>query len=291
MEVVMEFLNQYSKDDILMILAAYYKTERIRSRAAWDAERGSIKFSILPYSYMIMDKLKVESWEEVQFISRMEFEKWKDKLKTITPQIVRKELQQRIMRKAILLQLEPYKKDLTTIKAYTEFRNRLLETEGISLPSTGKIILYFDSWNNLKEELQLDAESNGKLIYTDEELINILIKYKNKLTPSNWEYYVEHEGIPYLSTFTRRLGKDVVNQYVNPSRHKTAEETLKLLWEHRSNLISVRKWNQYASEHNLPSYTKIYRTFDTQTVNTIKEYLNRPDATFEGLKKIVTPSE
>lgn len=160
-------------------------------------------------------------------------------------------------KESILAILQQHKEHMTGVSPWNVYSKEK------GLPHSQTIIRYFGTWNQAKASLSLEPlKRGGNTLYTEEELLVYLEKYKDKFTTIyEWDDFAMQNQLPYYYTFTRNLGTDVVE-----------EKTRIMVWdkEKLKKLIpqyfpdqppTISKWKNIAKEHNLPSHMMIIRHF------------------------------
>lgn len=166
----------------------------------------------------------------------------------------------------LLEQLKPYKEHITTVRKWDSFAKEH------SLPSSAILINRFDSWDNMKTKLGLP--SNAKKTYTLEELKVIAQEHKNYFTSFNtWNTYSQEHHLPSPATYIQHFEYwNEVKRFLglpneNVKRPGYTKEIIEqVLREHGGNLENRTQWDEYAKEHNLPTYKTLKKFFTWEEI-------------------------
>jgi len=159
--------------------------------------------------------------------------------------------------------LSTHRKHITSVSKWNEY------AEIYNLPPSHEIISVFGSWNGFKKEMGLPVTKTN---YTKEELKQIALKHKDIISRKHrWDKYSKKHGLPASATFIKAFGSwnelkeeiGIVDQEYKDD-HYTKEEIQYILREHGENYQNRTQWDEYAKEHNLPTYKTIrkYLTYD-----------------------------
>lgn len=151
-----------------------------------------------------------------------------------------------------------HKEQLKSVKHWNEYR------KGKGLPHSQTFISRFGTWNAFKEQLSLEInEQNRPQIFSDEELMDILKKYKNQyIGIKEWDQFAERHGFPTHALFLQRLGMDKVYELTGYTSQWTTEQLKQLILMHFPNTPPTQSdWNSLSSKVRLPSYLTVIRRF------------------------------
>lgn len=167
-----------------------------------------------------------------------------------------------VKRLELINQVEPHIKNLTTVRSWNKYAK---EHE---LPSAVTLIHYFGSWNNVKQALGLKTIQG----LNKDELLTIAKKHSKYFTSRReWREYAKANQLPTDITYINVFGswnkvKDILQMEYVPTQKPiySREQIIKILKVHGKNLENRTQWDEYAKEHDLPTYKTIrtYLTWD-----------------------------
>lgn len=166
----------------------------------------------------------------------------------------------------ILTLIKEHKAQITTVREWDKYAKEH------NLPSSTVIIRHFDTWNKFKEKLHLTI---SKQRYDKETLLKIAKEHQQFFTSKRvWDNYATQNGLPKAITYIHIFGswntpKELLN--IEPTKKKgprgyTADDIIKVLKEHGQNLKNRKQWDEYAREHNLPTYKTLRKHFTWEEI-------------------------
>jgi hypothetical protein len=164
--------------------------------------------------------------------------------------------------------LMKHKNFLTTVKQWDVYAKK----NGLPLSST--LIKRFDSWNNLKEILGAEIKRK-KRNYTKEDLLEIAKKHNRYFQSKGvWDSYARENDLPSSFTFINVFGswntiKELIGFEGKQKRKRdiySKEQLLKILNEHGHQIKNRKQWDDYAKEHNLPTYKTLRKHFSWEEI-------------------------
>lgn len=135
------------------------------------------------------------------------------------------------------------------------------------LPSSSTFIKRFGQWNNIKKIIGFSTERRRSDLYSKEEIRNILKEHaENFENRKQWDEYAKTHRLPTYKTIKKHFEYEEILEIVNKRKtfNYTKEDLLRVAREHEIFLTSSMKiWDSYASENNLPSSYAFLRKFGT----------------------------
>ncbi len=166
--------------------------------------------------------------------------------------------------------ITPHKEHLTSIGHWNEYRKNK------DLPHAQTLIKCFGSWNSLKEILSLEQNNQSRpMKYTDEDLINLLQKYKHKYTSATeWDLFAEEQNIPKHYLFLDRLGAEELQKYTGIVSRWTDDSIRAVILQYFPDRPpTTREWLLLSETEKVPSKMTIIRHFGSW--NAMKEIYNK----------------
>lgn len=262
--------NLFSTDEVYLILMRYH--ERIQTEKKWDTFLRNRKKQILPYSNEIKSMLAVDDWSIIKShaISLLDTHPSFAHITDMNKKIALIDI---AMQKMFIIHVvKPYREHVQTIRMYNDFRNTK-QHEG--LPHSQSIIKAFGSWNTFKQAAGLEVYEQGRpVIYTDEQLLNLLDKYAEHFTTTKeWNDFIltQDEEIPSFQWFISRLPRSVINQYRNRNYYDVSDEEIRAAIKNHLHILpqGILIWNEYARVNKLPSYQTLKRKLSADELNNL----------------------
>jgi len=133
-----------------------------------------------------------------------------------------------------------------------------------SLPHSQTFIQRFGSWNNIKERLNLELNSQHRpQKYEQNELMVILNEHKGAYKSINaWNQYASKHKLPTHQVFEKYLGLDVIEEITGLQTELSKDFLKNHIKEHFPNRPpTITEWNNIAKEKSVVSSSTIVRRF------------------------------
>lgn len=226
----------FTKQELLMILARFYKTRQTKTWIAWDSYMNGSKTNPYPLSNELlatilndtgtgMDSLsKNEKWDKVMEMAGETLAAFQH-TKNMSVVETKEWLSKEIGKISTIHMFENYKelfkgtkREFNTLKHEVELRDK------VRLLTSDRILKIFGSWNEARQLIggyDTPNKTGIRKSYTDEQLISILKEYGHKYeTLADMKEDFQQMGLPAIPTFYIRLGKDIIKAYTpNLSSH------------------------------------------------------------------------
>ncbi|PGT80572.1 hypothetical protein [Bacillus sp. AFS040349] len=175
-------------------------------------------------------------------------------------------------KESLLKVLEKHANHLTTARGWTDY----VKEQDQILPSSGTLINHFGSWNDVKEALNIKGGFYKERVYDKETLLTIAGEHAEYFTTkSKWNKYAKEEGLPSTSTYIKMFeswNKVKEELELKPtdeqagSQGYTKEEIEQVLQVHGKNIVTRKQWDEYAHEHELPTYKTLKKHFTWEEI-------------------------
>jgi hypothetical protein len=153
--------------------------------------------------------------------------------------------------------VEHYKEHLTSARQWNVFADKL------NLPKSITLIKRFGSWSTLKQLFNLPESSYAPIssTYSKNEVIQALKEHgKHYTNRQEWDSYAKEHSLPTYKTIRNYLTYDEMKSFVK-SKNYSKKELIDIALKHREYFTTVKKWNEHAKEHDLPSSVTYHRHF------------------------------
>jgi hypothetical protein len=134
------------------------------------------------------------------------------------------------------------------------------------LPASATFIKYFGSWQKAKEHIGLGNEKRKNDLYSKEEIHKILTNHgENYENRKQWDEYAKEHRLPTYKTIKKHFDYDEILSIVNKERPTTIKraDLIKIALQHQETFLSssMKIWDEYAAENDLPSSNKFHKIF------------------------------
>lgn len=135
------------------------------------------------------------------------------------------------------------------------------------LPSSSTLIKAFDSWTNIKEIAGYSKKRERNDLYSQGDIKKVLLEHAdNYENRKQWDVYAKEHRLPTYKTIRKHFDYDQILKIVNEKKkiNFTKDDLIKIAREHK-NIIncSMKSWDSYASENQLPSSYTFINKFGT----------------------------
>lgn len=163
--------------------------------------------------------------------------------------------------------------------AITTVRNWDLYASENYLPKSITLIKRFGSWNKLKDLLLLPNKRQRER-FTREELIEIGKQHKAEFsTKRGWESFAKKNHLPspqtYINEFkTWNCTREAIGLPAASKVRKkiyTKEDIIEKLEANIEHFTSRNKWDDFARNNNVPSYSTISKHLTAEEINHYKK--------------------
>jgi len=134
------------------------------------------------------------------------------------------------------------------------------------LPSSSTFIKHFGQWSKIKALVGYDTDRPKSDKYKKEDILGVLKKHaKNFQNRTQWDEYAKENQLPTYKTIKKHFEYDEILRIINKRKtfNFTKEDLLQIVRKNEEVFFtsSMNKWNEYASENNLPSSHVFLRKF------------------------------
>ncbi|WP_078557224.1 hypothetical protein [Bacillus alkalicellulosilyticus] len=166
--------------------------------------------------------------------------------------------------------LKPHKSHVTTARAWDKYAKEN------NLPPSITIIKKFDTWNSFKEILNVKkSEQKEYLGYKKEEVEEILrVHGKNLENRFQWDEYAKEHKLPTYKTLKKHFTWEEILSYAGKTLIDIANQHYEVF-----STASIKKWDEYAREHDLPSASSFIRKYETWKKAKVKVLASRNQKT------------
>lgn len=161
-------------------------------------------------------------------------------------------------KKELLKIAKNHSKYFTTYSKWNEYASKH------GLPVSTTFLTHFDSWNDVKNCLNIPVSSPNWRKYSKEEIIKIIKEHKEHFTSKlKWDEYSKENKLPDYRTIRNYFSWEEVQKMANVKvKHNYShEELLKIARNHAPYFTTMKRWDEYAKENSLPSSMNYYRKF------------------------------
>jgi len=137
-------------------------------------------------------------------------------------------------------------------------------SESHDVPHAQTFIAHFGSWNKLKQQLNLDTNSQGRpQTFSETDLLDILREHGEQYTSIRvWNTYAEKHGLPGHHVFAKRMGLKRLSEL-------TKYESLEQVKDYKTLILkyfperppTFAEWSKLAEKENVPSAITIVRHY------------------------------
>jgi hypothetical protein len=149
-------------------------------------------------------------------------------------------------------------------KYFTTYSNWNEYATKHGLPVSTTFLGHFVSWNDVKRRLGIPISTRRK--YSKEEIKKIIEEHREYFTSKlKWDEYSTENKLPDYRTIRNHFSWDEVQDIADvKKRHNyTQAELLNIARKHASHFTTMKRWDEYAKENDLPSSMNYYRKFGT----------------------------
>ncbi|QHA38759.1 hypothetical protein D5E69_23295 (plasmid) [Rossellomorea marisflavi] len=160
-----------------------------------------------------------------------------------------------------------YQEKFTTVREWDSFASKLM------LPKSSTYILHFGQWSEVGKILGKESGRTRVNTYTKEQIIQVLLEYKEKYTsPNEWDIFAKSNSLPTYKTIRSYLSYEELNKLVKSSIRKkyTHDELITIARQNLEYFKSQVSWNVYAKENKLPAATTYIRNFGSWKMAKLK---------------------
>jgi hypothetical protein len=157
--------------------------------------------------------------------------------------------------------VQNHKSEFTSVGSW----NRYAKEKG--LPHSQTFIQRLGSWNEIKQQLNLEANGQHRPTkYNQEELMGILVEHKELFKNIySWNQFASKNKLPSAEVFVRHLGMDEVEKVTGYKSNLENKDLKDLILKHFPHTPpTVNQWKMLSKhELELPSFSTIIRKFES----------------------------
>lgn len=272
----------FSQEEVKIYLAKNIRL--IEQPTTWNNYLQTLKRNPYPYSTELMELFNTTDWRFIVEIAK-NTRKTHTSVQHLTDETEIQEVFDLEARKLILLKrLIPYKDTLNIpSSAYISFVKQVAMKDKITLPSLTTLYRSFNTWNDVKLALGLSPDemivkaAGPHKKYTSEQIMALLLKYPDKFNSIvEWDEFAKKNGLPSYVTLTNYVTPEMFKEYTNYRAKRNISETdlINIIKSHKEQFSkSVRKWNTFAQENDLPAYITFVRRLGREKIDELlREY-------------------
>ncbi|WP_209124401.1 hypothetical protein [Alkalihalobacillus sp. BA299] len=132
------------------------------------------------------------------------------------------------------------------------------------LPVSTTFLIHFDSWNDVKKRLNLPLSTPNWRKYSKEEIKKVIEEHSEHFTSKlKWDEYSKENKLPDYRTIKNYFSWEEVQEFANVkiNYRYSEEKLLEIAKKHSKHFTTMKRWDEYAKENNLPSSMNYYRKF------------------------------
>lgn len=151
-------------------------------------------------------------------------------------------------------------------------------SETHDVPHAQTFIGHFGTWNNLKQQLNLNTNSQGRpQTFVETELVSILKEHGDHYTTiRNWNAFAEEHGLPGHHVFAKRIGLERLSQMTKYEGVSDAKDYKPMILKYFPNEPpTYNEWAELASKEKVPSATTLVRHYGKWNVMKHEVYFKK----------------